>query len=221
MSQTLKHLISACLLSSTILATPILAETTVDENSNITWSAGLGGVSMEFEPDGSLSKIYSQFYQPVGIADRRGISKARKIAETKAKAEIVRFMEGEFITSNRIITEVENSLANTTQNTSGDETTISDTVQRQMIENVSEITTSSASGLIRGIITLESGYDEEAKEVWVTVGLSQKTLRAAAQGRELLASDPLTDDQAEESSNVESNQSAKKQRVVNKYSGDF
>ena len=49
-----------------------------------------------------------------------------------------------------------------------------------MMESVTEITTSFARGNLRGVIILEKGYDEKRGDAWTKVGISQRTIAAAA-----------------------------------------
>ena len=50
---------------------------------------------------------------------------------------------------------------------------------RTMVEALTEVTTSFASGQLKGVIILEKGYDDKTEEAWVVVGISDKTIRAA------------------------------------------
>ena len=45
-------------------------------DSGTIWQAGIDGVEIEWGPDGSFSRIYSRFSQPVEVGDRRGILKS-------------------------------------------------------------------------------------------------------------------------------------------------
>jgi hypothetical protein len=86
---------------------------------------------------------------PVEFGDRRGISKAQIIAEEKAKAAIVRFL-GQAISSTRVIGEVQNDLNKATQQReSGNAPNVKKVDKRTMIEGLTEVTTSFASGQLR------------------------------------------------------------------------
>jgi hypothetical protein len=113
------------------------------------------------------------------MPDRRGINKAYIIAEEKAKAAIVRFME-QRVTTSRVVTEVNNDFEQSTftQGT-GTQSELTKKNQRTMVENLAEITGSNAAAALRGVIILEKGYDKNNEEVWVKVGISRKTMAAS------------------------------------------
>lgn len=83
------------------------------------------------------------------IADRRGIRTATIIAEEKAKAEIIRFLEQEVATG-RVIEEVESTLSTATQESPGGVTNVSKVDERNVIESVAELTSSASAGTLRG-----------------------------------------------------------------------
>lgn len=160
------------------------------------WKAGVDGVEIEWAADGSVQRIYSKQSVPVEFADRRGIKKAQVIAEEKAKARIIRFME-QSVSSTRVVTEIQNDISTASQRReTGSEAQVVKQDDRLMIENLTEITTSFASGSLRGVVVLESGYDESLEEAWVAVGISQKTL-AASRGVEEMLQEELNPSQAE------------------------
>ena len=111
--------------------------------------------------------------------DRQGIKKAQIIAEEKGKAQIIRFLNQE-ISSDSLVEEVNKTVQNAerTQGTGNDDK-FTKTSQRQMVSSVKEFTRSFASGNLRGVTILGTGYDEKAEEVWVKVGLSRKTAAIA------------------------------------------
>lgn len=152
----------------------------VDADKDVVWQAGVDGVEIEWGPDGKFNRIYSAFYQPVNFPDRRGINKAQIIAEEKAKAAIVRFIDQQSH-SNRLVEQVDKDLEQATQTQGTDKDSFTKQNQRTMIETLTEVTGSFASGRLRGVIVLEKGYDETKAEAWVKVGMSRKTM-AAAQG---------------------------------------
>ena len=142
------------------------------------WQAGIDGVEIEWAPDGSVKRLYSRDGQPVEFADRRGITGAQTIAEEKAKAAIVRFMD-QRVASSRVVTEVEADLGKATQERRAGDTQVKKVDERTLLTSLSEISGSYASGQLRGVIVLEKGYDEKAGEAWAVVGISDKTIRAA------------------------------------------
>lgn len=142
------------------------------------WQAGIDGVEIEWGSDNSFNRIYSRFAQPVAFPDRQGISKAQIIAEEKAKAAIIRFLDQKIATG-RVVTEVQNDMNQSTRTKSGETDSITKTSQRQMVENLSEVTSSGSAGRLRGVIVLERGYDEKEEIAWVKVGISRKTMAGA------------------------------------------
>jgi hypothetical protein len=149
-----------------------------DADGATRWQAGIDGVEIEWAPDGSVRRLYSRYGQPVEFADRRGITGAQTIAEERAKAAIVRFMD-QRVASNRVVTEVEADLGKATQERQAGDTQVKKVDQRTLLTSLSEISGSYASGELRGVIVLEKGYDEKTGEAWAVVGISDKTIRAA------------------------------------------
>lgn len=154
------------------------------------WKAGVDGVEIEWAPDGAVQRIYSKQSVPVEFPDRRGIKKAQVIAEEKAKAGIIRFME-QSVSSTRVVTEIQNDISTASQRReTGSEAQVVKQDERLMIENLTEVTTSFAKGNLRGVVVLESGYDEALEEAWVVVGISQKTIAASLGVEQMLQEQP-------------------------------
>jgi hypothetical protein len=147
-------------------------------DGTVTWQAGIDGATLEFNPDGSVKRIYSKFSHPVTIADKRGIQTATVIAEEKAKASIVRFLKQE-VASSRIVNEFENTASKTTQESTAAGDAVSTVDQRAITQSLNQLTSSFAAGTLSGVVVLENGYDDKEREAWVVVGLSQKTMAAA------------------------------------------
>lgn len=154
------------------------------------WQAGIDGVEIEWGADGSFNRIYSKFTQPVAFPDRQGITKSQTIAEEKAKAAIIRFMDQQVATA-RVTTEIQNDMNNSTRKRSDGKDEITKVSQRQMIENLTEVTTSAAAGRLRGVIVLERGYDQKEEAAWVKVGISKKTMASAQNLKDALAEMPV------------------------------
>ncbi len=141
----------------------------------------LDGIDIAFDNSGNWSKIYSTYHHPVEFPDRRGIRNAQVIAEEKGKAEIVRFFNQE-VQSERLIEEVNSTLGKAVRvEGAGSDNKMTRTTERQMTESIKEFTRSYASGNLRGVTVLETGYDEKKEEVWVKVGISRKTIAIAGQ----------------------------------------
>lgn len=166
---------SCCLIGVAAKAGEIEAKA----DGRTVWQAGIDGVEMEFGADGSFERIYSRVSQPVAFPDRQGISKSQIIAEEKAKAAIVRYID-QHVTTTNIVAEVQNDLNKSTMSRgTGQNDVINKTSERNMVENLTQITTSAAAGKLRGVITLERGYDDKLELAWVKVGISKKTIAAA------------------------------------------
>ncbi len=154
-------------------------QTTIDDNGGITWQAGVDGVEVKWGSDGSVKRLYSRQSVPVEFPDRRGINKAQIIAEEKAKGNIIRFMD-QSVSTTRIVAEVQSDINRATQQR---ETNKANNVKkvddRTIVEALTEITTSFASGKLRGVIVLERGYSDKLDEAWVVVGISERTINAS------------------------------------------
>lgn len=166
--------------------------TTKSDGSTV-WQAGIDGVEIEWGSDGSFNRIYSLFSQPVQFPDRQGISKAQVIAEEKAKAAIIRFID-QNVATKRIVTQVDNDIqqATRTQGT-GMQDSISKTNQRSMVENLQEITSSAAAGNLGGVIVLERGYNQKEEYAWVKVGVSKKTIATSRALKDALSGEKPAD----------------------------
>ncbi|MBO1020439.1 hypothetical protein IPV08_10710 [Methylobacterium sp. SD274] len=153
---------------------------TIDKTSDgtVTWQAGVDGATIDFNPDGTWKRVYSKYAHPVAIADKRGVKTATIIAEEKAKANIVRFLN-QHVTSGRVVAEVENTMSKTDQQKGSGGESITTTDQRAMSQSLTEMTGSFASGTLTGVVVLENGYDDKEKEAWVVVGVSRKSMAAA------------------------------------------
>lgn len=163
------------------------------------WQAGVDGVEIEWNADGTVRRISSKFSTPVEFADRRGISKAQIIAEEKAKAAIIRFLD-QSVSSTRVVAEVQNDVNKATQERqTGGAPKVSKVDERTLIENLTEVTTSFAKGALRGVIVLEKGYDNKTEEAWVVVGISDKTTAASRAVRQMQLEPQPTQGRATES----------------------
>jgi hypothetical protein len=166
-----------------------------------TWQAGVNGVEIEFHPDGRVSRIYSKYAHPVTIPDRRGIRTATVIAEEKAKGEIIRFMQQQVATG-RVVAEVEATLSKTAQQKGTGADGISSLDQRTVTQSLTELSSSTAAGTLKGVVVLESGYDDKSQEAWVAVGVSDKTISAASATKEMLTAPRPSHTQAEPKAGV-------------------
>lgn len=180
----------ATLLAASHTTPTFGGDVSVQDDGTTTWQAGVDGVEIVWNPDGSIKKIYSRYGQPVEFGDRRGISTAQVIAEEKAKGAVVRFMN-QAVTSNRLVTEIATDLNKMTQERqTGMAATVKKVDQRELVTNLTEVTGSFAAGKLKGVIILEKGYNEKAEEAWVVVGISDKTIAAANAVQKMLADPP-------------------------------
>jgi hypothetical protein len=168
------------LLAFCVGAAPAWAgDADIAKDGSVTWASVDGQVKIDWNPDGSIRRASSRYGTPVEFADRRGIAKAQVIAEEKAKAAIIRFMK-QAVMSSRLVTEIQNDLNKATQHReTGTAATVKKVDERTLIENLTEVTGSFASGTLSGVIVLEKGYDAKTEEAWVVVGVSDKTIQAA------------------------------------------
>jgi hypothetical protein len=156
--------------------------------------------SMEWNGDGTFKRIYSQMTHPVRFPDRQGIAKAQAIAEERAKAAIIRFLDQTVATAT-FVSEVDNDIEQATRTQgSDDKEAITKTNKRVMIETLGQVAGSAAAGRLKGVIILERGYDEKREEAWVKVGISSKTIGAAEDlGKALSGKGKPINDQKEKS----------------------
>jgi catabolite regulation protein CreA len=117
----------------------------------------------------------------------------RVLEKGKAKAAIIRFMDQKVATA-RVTTEIQNDMNNSTRTRADGKDEITKVSQRKMIENLTEVTSSTAAGILRGVIVLERGYDQKAEAAWVKVGISKKTMAGAQSLKNALAAVPSVTD---------------------------
>ena len=56
---------------------------------------------------------------------------------------------------------------------------LSTTDQRNVVQGLTEFTGSVSTGILNGVVVLESGFDPKQKEAWVVAGVSDKTIAAS------------------------------------------
>jgi len=182
------------------LASHYAAAGTAEQQANggTVWQAGVDGIEIEWNANGTVRRISSKFSTPVEFADRRGISKAQIIAEEKAKAAIIRFLD-QSVSSTRVVAEVQNDVNKATQERqTGAAPRVGKVDERTLIENLTEVTTSFAKGALRGVIILEKGYDSKTEEASVVVGISDKTIAASRGVRQMQLEPQPTQERATE-----------------------
>ena len=177
------------LIAFAVAVCPIaLAGEVVQTEDSRVWRAGIDGVEVEWESDGSVRRISSQVSQPVQFPDKRGIRKAQTVAEEKAKAAIVRWLKQESF-STRVVTEIDQDIETASRERSAQGDSWSKSNQRQMVENLTEVVGSFARGSLGGVMILEKGYDEANEEAWVKVGISRKSIKATGEVNDMLNGD--------------------------------
>lgn len=155
----------------------------------------LQGIRIEAGASGDWERIYATGVQPVEFPDRRGITTAQRIAEQRAKAEIVKFFDQE-MSAETIVSEMEAATqVSTRQQGSGGESFDKDS-QRVLATSLSEVLRSYSSSTLRGVMVLESGYDEASEEAWVKVGISRGSIAmASAASSAMTAANPTAQGQ--------------------------
>jgi hypothetical protein len=173
-------LVAGFTLAALLSAHPCIAgELTTTPDGGSIWKAGIDGVEIEWNPDHTIKRVYSLTTQPVNFPDQRGVMKAQKIAEEKAKAAIIEFMH-QTVTSSSVVTEINNDMQQSMVSQGGNSpAALSRSNQRTMTENLTQVTSSFASGSLNGVMVLERGYDSTAEMAWTKVGISQKSMAAA------------------------------------------
>jgi hypothetical protein len=148
----------------------------------IVFELPLQGIQIETAAGGEWERIYSTGIQPVEFPDRRGISTAQKIAEQRAKAEIVKFFDQQ-MSAETIVSEMESSsqVATRQQGSAGDG--FGKDSQRVLATSLSEVLRSYSSSNLRGVIVLKTGYDETSEEAWVKVGISRASIAMAGDAK--------------------------------------
>lgn len=170
--------VGALLLASAITTTQA-GQLSGGAGQSTVYAPGIDGIEFELDPQtGTIRRLYSRHVQAVLVGDRVGINKAYVMAEEKAKAAIVRFM-GQTSTSVRKTTEILADVQNLSSNAGPAGGGLSSSVQRKFDENLHELTGSFAAGRLVGVTVLGRGYDERRAEVWVEVGISEKSIAVA------------------------------------------
>ena len=151
-----------------------------------TFDLPLQGITIEADAAGLWQRIYATGRQAVEFPDRRGISTAQKIAEERAKAEIVKFFQQQ-VSADTLVNDMESTsqTARRTQGTGADATTKES--ERKVATSVAETLRSSSQGTLRGVVVLEVGYDEKQGDAWVKVGVSRASMAIAGSAQEAMA----------------------------------
>jgi len=172
-----------CLVSLMILfsASSLRAETAVEiEGSLLSVEDDVLGVEVKFDNDGNLISAVSTFHEPVNFPDRSGINKAYIIAEEKAKGQLARFISQEII-SERTVEMINSEISKAERNKSGQGVQWSKNDAREIRSTLTEISSSRAREVLKGVRILKRTFDEKREEVIVTIGINQRSASAANQ----------------------------------------
>ena len=156
------------------------------ESDTVMWKAGIDGLVLEWHVDGRLRRVSSLVSQPVQTPDKRGVKKAQRIAEEKAKNVLVRF-RSETSFGWTVVHEAQEDLETARTLTSSEgQTSLTKENVRTMTESLEEVVGSFAMGSLAGIVILERGYNADEGEAWVRLGYSDKSVEAAQQAGQLI-----------------------------------
>jgi hypothetical protein len=150
------------------------------------------GVEVKFDNDGKLINAVSTFHEPVNFPDRSGINKAYIIAEEKAKGQLARFISQE-VTSSRTVEMIDVEISKAERNRTAGASKWSKDDVREIRNTLSEISSSHAREVLKGVRVLKRYYDEKKEEVVVTIGISQKSTSASGQLKDSMSSQSSSD----------------------------
>jgi hypothetical protein len=185
--------IALCGLIAAFSVPALAGDVEIQSDKSVTWQAGVDGVALEFNADGSFKRLYSRADHPVNFPDRAGISKAQTIAEEEAKAHIVSFIK-QFVVTGQTTTQVDNDMSKSNRDVTDGKEIISKNITRTIVENVTKFSGSFSNGVISGVIVLERGYDDKKESAYATMGVSAKSISAARGLSDMLNGDPAAAD---------------------------
>lgn len=145
-------------------------------DGSISWRSPADGVVVFWNSDGTVRGVTSRYTVAVASGDAVGVSNALVVAEEKAKAAVVRFMQ-ESVSTERIVSQVTKDL-HVLDGTGID--------RRVLITTFSEVTRSYASGQLSGVAVLEREFDAVRKLAWVVVGIDIRSLGASKALRQMI-----------------------------------
>jgi hypothetical protein len=157
----------------------VLADSEVHNTSDGAVSSGVvsNRVEVLWNSDGTVKMIQSRYSVSAKSFDRKAIRQALLIAEEKAKANLVRFLEQDITTTSTFVTIVHSEVGSSnSKEGASDSKNSGDQNDILLSEKFTEITRSYAKGSLSGIIVLDQGFDEEFGEVWIIVALSNRAI---------------------------------------------
>ena len=148
------------------------------------------GVSiLRSENDGSL-QIFARGTADYEFGDARDIRSTTKVAELKAKAALAKYFK-EVVSVDESATEGEGKLSRTVLTKADGGEIEKKTVSRDVIRNVQETLSVRSAAILSGVVTLKTVKiptegSKTSGEIQVTVGISTKTLAAAAEAHNMI-----------------------------------
>src|SRR5262245_41417789 len=134
----------------------------IGNDGAIIWQAGVDGVEVHWNKDGSVRRISAKHFASVEQSDQRGIAKGRAIAEQKARAAIVRFMK-QSASSASAVTEVQSDLNDLNRAMlplqTGADPIVKKINESTLVEALTRVTALFASGKLSGLTVLDKGDD--------------------------------------------------------------
>ena len=172
----LKRFMTMVVVAVIFYSSQVLAQSQgSDSIPTIIHTDSIGGVKVEYDEFGSWLRMRSTGEAELPFGSPSDIRRAKKKSILRAKAALVQFMK-QTITSSEHLEDVANTIYNE-QRKGGK---YSQEAVRKTLEDESEMISGSAEGILRGVIVLEEKVDKNNQNVWVTLGVSRKTVRAAA-----------------------------------------
>jgi hypothetical protein len=154
------------------------------QQPTVTFELPVQGITVEAGPDGRFDRLYATGVAPVDFNDRRGIAAGQRLAELRAKAELIKFL-GERMSDETIASELETTSEVSSRTLVGSESR-ERTLKRTVARTISQILRTRTEGALTGVQVLEAGYDETREEAWVKVGFSRTSIALSSEVRRAL-----------------------------------
>lgn len=148
------------------------------------------GVSLiRNESDGSL-QVFARGTASYDFGDARDIRSKTKVAELRAKAALSKFFN-EVVEVEESATSGEGRLSKAVLTQTGEGEVVKKTVTRENMEAIKETLTVRSAAILSGILTLKTikiptAGSKTSGEIQVTLGISTKTLAAAAEAHNMI-----------------------------------
>ena len=148
------------------------------------------GVSLiRNESDGSL-QVFARGTASYDFGDARDIRSKTKVAELRAKAALSKFFN-EVVEVEESATSGEGRMSKAVLTQTGEGEVVKKTVTRENMEAIKETLTVRSAAILSGILTLKTikiptAGSKTSGEIQVTLGISTKTLAAAAEAHNMI-----------------------------------